>query len=116
MCIRDSARLAAALGSMPEGDGTMLDNTVMIYTSDNGETHHSSGVNYPMVILGDLGGRLKSGRYFAPGNQRDNKDEKGFTRLGDVWSTLLAAAGQPFEAFGIPRNGEPHRPIGSLLA
>ncbi len=70
-----------------EGDGTMLDNTVIIYTSDNGETHHSSGVNFPLLILVDLGGRLKRGRYFAPGNQRDNKDEEGFTRLGDVWAT-----------------------------
>ena len=109
------ARLAAALQSMPEGDGTMLDNTVMIYMSDNGETHHSSGVNYPMVILGDLGGRLASGRYFAPGNDPEDKSEKGFTRLGDVWSTLLAARGLPFREFGIPRNGMAHRPIESLL-
>jgi hypothetical protein len=110
------AKLAGALEAMPEGDGTMLDNTVIIYTSDNGETHHSSGVNYPMVVLGDLGGRLNVSRYFAPGNDREDKAERGFVRLGDVWSTLLAAAGQPFKEFGIPRNGEAHRPIESLLA
>jgi len=67
------------------------------------------------VILGNLGGRLATGRYFAPGNDPDDKSEEGFTRLGDVWSTLLAAAGQPFEDFGIPRNGVQHRPIESLL-
>jgi hypothetical protein len=39
-----------------------------------------------------------------------------YTRLVDVWSTLLAAAGQPYRDFGIPLNGEPHRPIENLLA
>ncbi|MDB4653220.1 hypothetical protein OAE39_03000, partial [Akkermansiaceae bacterium] len=109
------ARLAAALKAMPEGNGTMLDNTVIVYTSDNGETHHSSGVNYPIVILGNLGGRLQSGRYFAPGNDPDDKLGKTHTRLGDVWTTFLAAADQPYKDFGIPRNGIPYRPIESLL-
>ena len=110
------ARLATALQSIPEGDGTMLDNTVIVYTSDNGETHHSSGVNYPVVILGNLGGRLASGHYFAPGNDPADKLGESHVRLGDLWSTMLAAAGQPHAGFGIPRNGVAHRPIESLLA
>ena len=110
------ARVAGALKAMPEGDGTMLDNTVMVYTSDNGETHHSSGVNYPVMLLGDLGGRLARRRYFCPGNEQSDRSKPGYTRLGDVWATLLAAAGRPFQSFGIPVNGEPHRPIESLLA
>ena len=111
------ARLAAALQSVPEGDGTMLDNTVIVYTSDNGETHHSSGVNYPIVLLGDLGGRLKTRRYFAPGNDpKLDRSAPGYTRLGDVWATLLAAAEQPYKNFGNPINGIPHSPIEPLLA
>ena len=109
------ARIAKALQSIPEGDGTMLDNTLILYTSDNGETHHSSGVNYPVMLLGDLGGRLKSGRYFAPGNGKVDRGKPGYTRLGDLWATLLAAAGQPYKSFGIPVNGQPHRPIEALL-
>ncbi len=111
------ARIAKALHDMPEGDGTMLDNTVIVYTSDNGETHHSSGVNYPIMLLGDLAGRLKRGRYFAPGNpEKIDRAKDKYTRLGDVWATLLAAAGQPHESFGIPVNGMAHEPIGALLA
>jgi hypothetical protein len=110
------ARIAAALQSVPEGDGTMLDNTVFVYTSDNGETHHSSGVNYPIMILGDLGGRLARRRYYAPGDEQVDRSKPGYTRLGDVWATLLAAAGQPYKEFGIPLNGEPHRPIEAMLA
>lgn len=109
------ARLAGALEAIPEGDGTMLDNTVIIYTSDNGETHHSSGVNWPIAILGNLGGRLTQGRYFAPGNDHSDKSEGKHVRLGDVWSTLLAATGEGYKNFGQPRNGVPHTPIESLL-
>ena len=109
-------RIAEALQSIPEGDGTMLDNTAIIYTSDNGETHHSSGVNYPIMLLGDLGGRLKRRRYFAPGNGKVERSKPGYTRLGDVWATLLEAAGQQSNDFGIPINGEAHKPIASLLA
>ncbi len=109
------ARIAESLKSIPEGDGTMLDNTVFIYTSDNGETHHSSGVNYPILILGDLSGRLAKRRYFAPDNEQSDRSQPGYTRLGDVWTTLLAAAGQPHKNFGIPANGVPHQPIESLL-
>jgi hypothetical protein len=110
------ARIAAALQSIPEGDGTMLDNTLFVYTSDNGETHHSGGVNYPVLLLGDLGGRLKTRRYFAPGNaEKIDRAKSEYTRLGDLWATILTASGQPFEQFGIPVNGIPHRPIGSLL-
>lgn len=113
------ARIANALKAIPEGEGTMLDNTVFVYTSDNGETHHSSGVNFPIMLMGNLGGkgrgRLATNRYFAPGDERVDRSKPGYTRLGDVWATLLAAAGQPHETFGRPVNGVKHQPIGSLL-
>jgi len=110
------AKMANALHQIPEGDGNMLDNTVFIYTSDNGETHHSSGVNYPIMILGNLGGRLAAQRYFAPGNEAKlDRSKPGYTRLGDVWATLLAAARRPYQGFGLPINSESHRPIESLL-
>lgn len=110
------AKLATALDAIPEGNGTMLDNTVIVYTSNNGETHHSSGVNWPLVVLGDLGGRLATGRYFAPGNDPEDHTKKSYTRLGDVWATLLAAARQPYKDFGQPTNGVSHKPIEPLLA
>lgn len=110
------ARLAKALDAIPEGNGTMLDNTLLVYTSNNGETHHSSGVNWPVVLLGDLSGRLRKGRYYAPGNDLKDKAGKSHIRLGDLWATLLAAAGQPYKAFGQPRNGIVHKPIEPLLA
>ncbi len=108
------ATMAEQLKSIPEGGGTMLDNTLFIYLADNGRDHHSGEDNFPIMLLGNLGGRLKQGRYYAPGN--DPQDEKGQVRVGDVWSTLLAAASQPHKDFGIPRNGVRYEPIEELLA
>jgi hypothetical protein len=54
------AALAAKLKAVPEGDGTMLDNTMIVYTSDNAARHHSFGVDWPMFVLGNIGGKLKS--------------------------------------------------------
>lgn len=57
------ARTMERLQAMPEGDGTMLDNTLIVYLSDGAETHHSQCFEWPFVILGNANGRLKAGRY-----------------------------------------------------
>ena len=109
------AKIAGKLDAITEGDGTMLDNTLFVYLADNGGTHHSNEFNWPVVLMGDLGGRLKAGRYFAPGNDPEDKQGMTHTRLGDLWATLLAAANQPHKGFGAPKNGMAHQPIESLL-
>lgn len=91
------ARLAKKLDSVPEGDGTMLDNTVIVYLSDGAEGHHSRCWEWPMVVLGNAGGKLKSGRYV---------DYPGYGQLGhrttaNMYTTLLNLAGSPAERFGM---------------
>ena len=66
-------------------------------------------------LLGNLGGRIKQGRYYTPGNDPEDKSRESHTRLGDLWTTLLAAAGQSHKNFGIPRNGVPYKPVEELL-
>ena len=107
------ARLATRLQAIPEGDGTLLDHTVILYLADNGRDHHSGETNFPLVQIGNLGGRLTQGRYYAPGN--DPKNPNNAVRTGDLWSTLLAAAGQPHRTFGRPKNGVAYQPVESLL-
>ncbi len=46
------ARTLKRLESIPEGTGTMLDNTVIIYLSDNANEHHTSCREWPYVMLG----------------------------------------------------------------
>jgi hypothetical protein len=110
------ARLAAKLHAVPEAGGTMLDHTVIVYLSDAAENHHSRCYDWPMLILGDLGGRLKTrGRflcfpkYAAPGHRT----------TANLFLTLLAAAGTPRETFGLAdpglRDFDTRGPIAELL-
>ena len=96
------ARLAARLQSIREGDGTMLDNTLIIYLSDSGEAHHPKLKEWPVVLLGGLAKKLKpGGRYL----QMPAYAAKSHRTLANLYLTLLHAAGTPREKFGIIDGG-----------
>src|SRR5712691_8422863 len=56
------AYLAAKLDAMPEGDGTVLDNSCLMFLSNlwAGRVHNS--LRLPVVLAGGLGGTLETGR------------------------------------------------------
>ena len=56
------AYLATKLDAMPEGDGTVLDNSCLMFLSNlwNGSKHVSTQL--PVVLAGGLGGTLETGR------------------------------------------------------
>jgi hypothetical protein len=56
------AYLASKLDSMPEGDGTVLDNSCLMFLSNLwvGRTHNNSRL--PLVLAGGLGDTLRTGR------------------------------------------------------
>lgn len=56
------AHLASRLDAMPEGDGTVLDNSCLMFLSNmwSGSSHDSSKL--PVVLVGGLGGALETGR------------------------------------------------------
>ena len=94
---RQVAKLAAKLDAVKEGDGTMLDNTLIVFMSDSGDDHHPRLYNWPMVLIGNLGGRLKTdGRYLEfPGYGKTNH-----STIASLYTTLLHAAGAPRDSFG----------------
>jgi hypothetical protein len=111
------ARLATKLQSVREGDGTMLDNTCIIYMSDSAESHHSRCFDWPMLVLGDLGGRLKTrGRFLC----FPKYAAKGHKTTANFFLTLLEAAGAPRKTFGSSdftlRDIDTAGPISELLA
>jgi hypothetical protein len=90
------ARTIRKLQSVPEGDGTMFDNTLVVYLSDAAEGHHSRCWEWPMVLIGNLGGKLKCGRYLEwPGH-----GAKGHRHIGNLYTTFLNAVGDNRETFG----------------
>ncbi len=112
------ARLVDRLEAVPEGKGTMMDNTVVVYLSDSAENHHSTCYEWPMLVLGNLGGRLKAGDRFI---NVPKYGEKGHRTVAGFYTTLLHAAGVQVNHFGqqdpelkgaVVQAG----PIGELLA
>ncbi len=106
----ETASLIKKLDSMPEGKGTMLDNTLLVFTSDSANRQHTSGENWPFVLLGNLNGRLKTGRYVAyPLRERGTADDWNYhgsaasdnPTINALYNTLLHAAGAPREHFNL---------------
>ena len=110
--------MAKRLAAAPEGDGTMLDNTLIVYLSDNSNLHHSTAVEWPILTLGGLGGAWQGGgRYLAwPGYGR-----RGHRTIGNFLTTICHAAGRPVEHFGqvdlaLSGAAEQRGPLPELLA
>ncbi len=89
--------LVTELKKVPEGNGTMFDNTMIMYFPENGETHHGIGLESPFVILSGNNCKLNiAGRYIRLpflGNE-------GHKTLGNWYTTLLNAHGNPIEHYG----------------
>ena len=54
-------KMMEQLESVPEGNGSMMDNTLIVYTSNNADKQHTNGANWPVMLLGNCGGAFKSG-------------------------------------------------------
>ena len=89
------AYLALRLDSMPEGQGTVLDNSCLMFISNmwSGSRHDSSKV--PLLLLGGLGGTLETGRvldYLEKGD--DNR------KLCSLYLSLMDRMGVELPQFG----------------
>jgi hypothetical protein len=91
------AALAKKLDAVKEGDGTVLDNTLIIYMSDFGDRHHPSYLQWPVVLLGNLGGKLKTNGRFL---EYPSYGKPGHRSLGTFYTSLLHAVGDRRETFG----------------
>lgn len=81
------------LKSIPEGDnGTVFDNTVIIWTSEHSGFEQHGRTKLPFTLAGDFGGTLKRGRFLDYSGQ-----ERGH---GDLYVTLAQAAGIDVDYFG----------------
>ncbi len=108
-------RVVRRLESIPEGNGSMMDHTLIVYTSCHGETQHSTGDRWPYLLIGDFGGRLRSGRYLhLPLSPHDDS-----RTTNALYATLLHAAGDERDHFNLDgkRTGlDANGPIELLLA
>jgi Protein of unknown function (DUF1552) len=89
------AYLASKLDSMPEGNGTVLDNSCLMFLSNLwiGRTHNNSRL--PMVLAGGLGGTLQTGRTMDYVNAGD-KNRKACS----LYLSLMDRMGIKLDRFG----------------
>jgi hypothetical protein len=59
------AHLANKLKAIPEGDGTMLDNTLILYGTNMGNSNQHLHYDVPHILVGGASGKLKGGRHLA---------------------------------------------------
>lgn len=92
------------LAAIPEGDGSVLDNTLVLWGNEvcQGNTHSLD--NIPYLLVGDAGGALRSGRYL----QYDDASNC------DLLLSVLHALGIEAETFGHPDHCT--GPLSGLLA
>jgi len=57
------ARLIEKMKATPDGDGTLLDHSLLMYGTGMGDSDHHTPVNLPVVLAGGANGNLKGGRH-----------------------------------------------------
>jgi hypothetical protein len=59
------AHLASRLAEKKEGDGTLLDHSLILYGSNMGNSNQHVHYDVPHVLIGGASGKLKGGRHLA---------------------------------------------------
>jgi hypothetical protein len=85
------AYLLGKLKSVPEGSGTLLDNSMILYGSAIGDGNRHNHDELPILLAGKGGGSLKTGRHL-----KFPKD----TPLTNLYLTMLDRVGVHQNAFG----------------
>jgi hypothetical protein len=89
------AALAQKLDSMQEGEGTVLDNTCLMFLSNMWSGHNHDNTKVPMVLAGGLGGTLQTGRTLDYANAGDENRQ-----LCSLYLGLMDRMGIKLDYFG----------------
>ena len=102
--------VARRLRATPDiSGGNMLDHTLIIYLGDNGEQHHSTASEFPLLLLGGRGmGRSGLGQTLIyPGLEAERHRQ-----LSNLWNTFAYLGSAPLNHFG--EEGRTRRALGPL--
>ena len=83
------------LKATPEGDGTLLDHSLVLYGSGMGNPNIHDHVDLPIIVAGGAAGRVKGGRHLKYAEP---------TPLANLHLTLLERAGVRMDAFADSRG------------
>ncbi len=91
--VEQYAYLIGRLAQMQEGEGTVLDNSCLMFVSEHWNAHNGNQV--PLVLAGGLGGQLQTGRsldYMQAGNDK--------RKLCSLYLSLMDRMGLELPQFG----------------
>jgi hypothetical protein len=99
------ATLVAALDGVKEGDGTLLDHSLVLAYTDtsNAKLHAVDGI--PMILAGGASGRMKTGIHYAGAG----------SSVARVGLTVQQAMGLSVDRWGTDSN-QTNKPISEILA
>ena len=101
------AALATKMDAIKEGDGTLLDHSIMLYASCmHGGNHHADDL--PVALIGGGGGVFKTDQNVQFGAERP---------LRDVYFTIMNSYFElGVQSFGINTKGTPNKLITEIIA
>ena len=85
------ARFVGKLAKMPDGDGSVLDHSILLYGSNMSNSNNHDSFPLPTLVFGNAGGKIK-------GNQHVRYADH--TPIGNLLYTLLLRAGVPVDKVG----------------
>jgi hypothetical protein len=102
------AYLLEKMQAVPEGDGTLLDNSMVLFGSSMSDGNRHDPNNLPIVLAGKAGGAFKTGYHFASNDMaRRSRGEP----LCNLYTTMLQTLGADVESFG-----DAEKPYARILA
>jgi hypothetical protein len=79
------------LRSTPDGDGSLLDHTMIVYGSGINNSNEHTHDNLPILMVGGAGGKVKGGRHL--------RSPLG-TPMANLYVSMLNIMGVPVDRFG----------------
>jgi hypothetical protein len=98
------ARFLDGLAATPEGNGTMLDQSLVLWTSEFSTGAEHSVADLPVLLAGKAGGQLRTGRHINYNLQAaadpETRAYKTETSLHNLFTTVLNLFGEDDAHFG----------------
>ncbi|MCL4695154.1 MAG: DUF1552 domain-containing protein, partial [Candidatus Hydrogenedentes bacterium] len=89
--VEQYAYLLRRLRDIPEGDGSLLDNTMILFGSSISDGNRHDPNNLPILVAGNAGGKLTTGHHVASPKA---------TPLCNLYHTMLCSLDVEVDAFG----------------
>jgi hypothetical protein len=96
--VEQFAYLLSKLKAVQEPDGTLLDNSVVLFASGMGDSKLHDTLNLPVLLAGRGGGKLRPGRHIVYKNYSDSTPGIPISRL---FLSMLGTVGVGATSFGM---------------